>query len=144
MVVFLLDSKVHFDYLYFIINPKTQKMLNQNEFLEIAQTVGLFTKISEMKEIAKIMAEERRAENERLAEKARMEFERMKFSNFEISVMYWNPAHTSAKPDIFEVEWIENAMMIFERYRKIGFRLNLKSISITENGKLVKKVNFKY
>lgn len=92
---------------------------------------------------------QRRHRANQKAAKQRAEYEwAMKLSKvttFEIDVVFIDKLDDGSYCDSFEVEGIENAMMIFNEYRRIGFSLELRWIELRiKDGKRVKKVNFKY
>ncbi len=85
-------------------------------------------------------------EKEKYNKEIKETYARQKYAQFEISVGYWDKSFTRVHFDTFPMEGIVNALIIYNQYVKIGFKLNLHSISIMEIGvpSIVKKTNFKY
>jgi len=67
-----------------------------------------------------------------------------KFKSFRISFMKKGVIGENAIESFF-IEGIDNAMRIFESYRRIGHSMKLHNLKIERtDGELVKKINFKY
>ena len=69
----------------------------------------------------------------------------MKGINFELCVIYdtYPGDNKPKKVDWIPLEGFENASLIFSEYRRLAFKLNLYSITLTLDDKKIKKVTFK-
>jgi len=69
----------------------------------------------------------------------------MKGINFELCVIYntYPGDNKPKKVDWIPLEGFENANLIFSKYRRLAFKLNLYSITLTLDDKKIKKVTFK-
>lgn len=83
-------------------------------------------------------------EEEEQRQKDQAEYERMKFVTFEISILYWDTYHTKYIPDTFEIEGIEFANLIYDTYKQNAWDRNIHSITLTENGRKVRRNQFVY
>jgi len=100
--------------------------------------------ISRLSEYKRVIQSEQRIENKRQADKLRMQYEEWKISPFEIELLFMTPNYKGELFDIFEIEGLDNANMIFEEYRKIGHSLKLRKLVLHCKGKKIKAINFKY
>lgn len=69
----------------------------------------------------------------------------MKGINFELCVIYdtYPGDNKPKKVDWIPLEGFKNASLIFSEYRRLAFKLNLYSITLTLDDKKIKKVTFK-
>ena len=100
--------------------------------------------LNEMMELQRFVREGNKAHNKKVElEKRQREQEIKKGITFEILVE-WNGKIGLDAFSEFEIDGYNNAMMIFNEYRKNGLEMNLKYIKISLKGEKVKKVTFKY
>ena len=106
------------------------------EFLELLRDAGVLQTMVEYK--AKRKAAQAKADYE-------FAMKLQKATTFEITLVYLDKRADGSYCEYFEMEGIENAMMIFNEYRRIGFSLRLRYIEIhIKDADRIKRVNFKY
>ena len=100
--------------------------------------------ISRLNEYVSVINAEQRVLKKKQDEKLRLQLIEWKTSPFEIELLFLNPNYNGERFDMFDIEGIDNADMLFEQYRKIGHSIKLRKLVLHCKGKKVKAVNFKY
>lgn len=68
----------------------------------------------------------------------------MNGTTFELCLLFKEKTFEGKLADFIELEGYSNAQMIFDSYKSIGFILKLKALTLTLDGKKVRKCNFNY
>jgi hypothetical protein len=142
------------------INSLEEKIINLTEE-ELAQKTNIFReRISQGESLDSILPEAFAVVREMGKRKLNMrhfdeqliggivlhegKIDEMKNSPFQVEILYLNPNYNGKRFDLFDVEGIDNAMMIFNDYRSNGHSMKLRKICLHCEGKKIKGVNFKY
>jgi len=107
-----------------------------------------------MEDILELISDLKKIErSQRKIRKQTQEIQKQKYEtmlrsgvNFELIVMYDNKNPFSKEPlkvDYIPLEGWDNANLIFNEYRRLGFKLHLHSITLNLDNKKMKKVIFK-
>jgi len=122
--------------------------MNQTKLLNSLQDI--FNIIGEpttplMQDCLQIMKAAARQEQEESAKRSMEKIMRIQNGiNFELIIIFKKPFIKDLLVDFIPLEGVDNAIRIYQEYRRIGHSLGLYSLTLNLNNEKIKKVYFKY